>query len=191
MNGEWIQFDQDEPPYFPGEVGNDPHARSKCAPRLAAPIRGLGADAEVERAAMIAASQSTHGTIRAPRTTLQVCPRQMSITKNTPICRHALAHIWHEWDGMVEVVAHMKAAEKAGVLLHPRGAGEDAVSKYIAAVRTYQHALDHVPWTPNEASAWWDAYMRSHPDNRWNRAENQSAQQQQQQQQQTNAVAKL
>ena len=30
-NGEWMEFAQDEPPYYPGEVGNDPHARSKYA----------------------------------------------------------------------------------------------------------------------------------------------------------------
>ena len=30
-NGAWMDFDQDEPPYYPGEQGNDPFARSKYA----------------------------------------------------------------------------------------------------------------------------------------------------------------
>ena len=29
--GEWMEFEQDEPPYFPGEEGNDPFERSKFA----------------------------------------------------------------------------------------------------------------------------------------------------------------
>ena len=31
FNGEWMSFNQDEQPYFPGEVGNDPFLRSKYA----------------------------------------------------------------------------------------------------------------------------------------------------------------
>ncbi len=30
-NGEWISFNQDEEPYYPGEVGNNPFQRSKYA----------------------------------------------------------------------------------------------------------------------------------------------------------------
>lgn len=30
-NGEWMEFEQDEEPYFEGEVGNDPFERSKYA----------------------------------------------------------------------------------------------------------------------------------------------------------------
>ena len=31
FNGEWMSFDQAEPPFFPGEVGNNPFERSKYA----------------------------------------------------------------------------------------------------------------------------------------------------------------
>ena len=31
INGEWIEFEQNEPPYFPGEETNDPFERSKFA----------------------------------------------------------------------------------------------------------------------------------------------------------------
>ena len=31
FNGEWMDFPQDEAPYYPGEVGNDPFLRSKYA----------------------------------------------------------------------------------------------------------------------------------------------------------------
>eukprot|EP01052_Picozoa_sp_SAG31_P005233 SAG31_NODE_227_length_19818_cov_6.503271_10_plen_89_part_00 len=73
---------------------------------------------------------------------------------------------------MAEVVAKMKAKEEAGLLSYPRGAGKDAVAQYSLAARNYRHALDHVPWTPNEACAWWNNYMMTHPNNRWHREKN-------------------
>ena len=94
--GEWMEFEQDEPEYFPGEVGNDPHVRSK----------------------------------------------------------YALSHIWHEWDGMQDFVAEMKAKEEAGEIPYPRGAGANAVAEYVEAAQSYRSQLSHIPYTPKEADEW-------------------------------------
>ena len=91
-----MEFEQDEPEYFPGEVGNDPHVRSK----------------------------------------------------------YALSHIWHEWDGMQDFVAKMKAKEEAGEIPYPRGAGANAVAEYVEAAQSYRSQLSHIPYTPKEADEW-------------------------------------
>jgi len=91
-----MEFEQDEPEYFPGEVGNDPHVRSK----------------------------------------------------------YALSHIWHEWDGMQDFVAEMKAKEEAGEIPYPRGAGANAVAEYVEAAQSYRSQLSHIPYTPKEADEW-------------------------------------
>jgi len=35
FNGEWMTFNQDEPPNYPGEVGNDPFGRSVSSAKAA------------------------------------------------------------------------------------------------------------------------------------------------------------
>merc|ERR1712232_1082573 len=94
-------------PYYPGEVGNDPFARSK----------------------------------------------------------YALSHIWHEWPGMTEIVAEMKAKERrTGV--YPKGAGPNAVADYAKWVATHHWGEgypSHIPTTPKEAREYWAQYERNHP----------------------------
>lgn len=103
FNGEWMKFSRGpgEPPYFPGEVGNDPFERSK----------------------------------------------------------YALTHIWHEWPGMADVVAEMKAEEKrTGV--YPKGAHPTAKDEYAAHARAH----DQIPTTPEEANKYWAEYQLAHPE---------------------------
>ena len=104
-NGAWLEWEQDEPPYFPGEVSNDPFARSK----------------------------------------------------------YALTHIWHEWPGMADVVAEMKAEEeRTGV--YPRGAGPGAVAEYAAHAAAHPSIMsgEEIPTTPAEATAYWARWGTEH-----------------------------
>ena len=137
VNGEDMQFAQNEPPclplgtftsqnpptrhclrfvsyvcvpghrYYPGERGNDPYERSK----------------------------------------------------------YALSHIWHEWPGMADIVAEMKEKEsESGV--YPKGAGPHAADAYAqwAVENVWGEGFPtHIPTTPWEAREFWSRYGKEHP----------------------------
>ena len=65
INGEWIEFEQDEPPYFPGEETNDPFERSKFAlshiwHEVSARIHSICASMKLHSEAVFCASLRLH-----------------------------------------------------------------------------------------------------------------------------------
>lgn len=79
--------------------------------------------------------------------------------------KYALSHIWHEWDGMQDVVAEMQAQE-AATGVYPRGAGPTAVAAYTARVLA-EGPPRGIPYTPREARQWWANFVREHCPERY------------------------
>lgn len=68
----------------------------------------------------------------------------------------------HEWPGMTDIVAEMKAVE-ARTGLYPRGAGPDAADAYAAWVAAHPEVDHWIPTTPEGARQYWAQYEREHP----------------------------